>query len=142
MKLSRTVVVDKPRELVFDYLADFTTTQEWDPGTISTVRTSGDGTVATSYLNTSRFLGRTTQLTYVVEEFVENEHIRLRGTNRTVTAVDTITFSGSERTEVTYTAEFSFRGPARYLAPLFAPAFTRLGDRAREGMLAALNRLG
>jgi alkanesulfonate monooxygenase SsuD/methylene tetrahydromethanopterin reductase-like flavin-dependent oxidoreductase (luciferase family) len=37
MRLQQTVVVDKPLEDDFAYLADFTTTTEWDPGTVKTV---------------------------------------------------------------------------------------------------------
>ena len=70
MKIVRTITVAKPVHLVFAYLSDFTTTTEWDPGTIRTTRASGDGGVGTEYLNTSKFLGRETQLTYVVEELV------------------------------------------------------------------------
>ena len=66
MKLHKTVVVEKPLDAVFGYLSDFTTTTEWDPGTVTTVTQHGDGGVGTTYLNTSTFLGRTTQLTYVV----------------------------------------------------------------------------
>ena len=91
MRLQKTVVVDKPLDAVFDYLADFTTTTEWDPGTVVTVNHHGDGGVGTTYLNTSTFLGRETQLTYVVREFVPGERIRLRGENKTVIAVDTMT---------------------------------------------------
>ena len=43
MRLQKTVVIDKPRDAVFDYLADFTTTTEWDPGTVVTVNHHGDG---------------------------------------------------------------------------------------------------
>ena len=66
MKLLKTVVVGKPLDAVFGYLSDFTTTTDWDPGTVTTVRRHGNGGVGTTYLNTSTFLGRTTQLTYVV----------------------------------------------------------------------------
>ena len=38
---------------MFAYLSDFTTTNEWDPGTVSTERVSGDGGVGTTYHNTS-----------------------------------------------------------------------------------------
>ena len=105
MRLERSVRVDIPVRRAFDYLADFTTTTEWDPGTLSTVRCAGDGGVGTTYRNTSRFLGRETALIYVVEELVTDERIRLRGENTTVIAMDTMTFrqSGSG-TEVTYTA--------------------------------------
>ena len=142
MRLRRTVVIDKPRDAVFDYLSDFTTTTEWDPGTVLTVNHHGDGRAGTTYLNTSTFLGRKTQLTYVVREFVPGELIRLRGENKTVTAVDTMTFRSIEAgTEVTYTAEFTFKGPSRLLAPLLKPAFELLGNHAQAGMRKALCQL-
>ena len=142
MKLERTVTVQKPLDEVFAYLSDFTTTTEWDPGTVKTVRTSGDGTFGTEYQNTSTFAGRQTELTYVVVDLVPNRHITLRGENKTVIAQDTMTFreTGSE-TEVTYTADFTFKGITKFIAPLMRPAFTRLGNEAEAGMAAALERL-
>ena len=69
---------------MFGYLSDFTTTTEWDPGAVTTVKQHGDASVGTTYLNTSTFLGQTSQLTYVVQELVSGERIRLRGENKTV----------------------------------------------------------
>ena len=142
MRLRKTVTVDKPVDKVFAYLSDFATTTEWDPGTVQTIRIAGDGAVGTQYRNTTRFAGRETQLTYVVHELVPNQRIALRGENTTVIAHDTMTFrtSGSG-TEVTYTADFTFKGLTRYLAPLLKPAVNRLGDRAEAGMRDALARL-
>jgi hypothetical protein len=77
MRLQKTVVIDKPRDAVFDYLSDFTTATEWDPGTVLTVNHHGDGGTGTTYLNTSTFLGRKTQLTYIVREFIPGKRIRL-----------------------------------------------------------------
>ena len=142
MKLLKTVVVENPLDVVFGYLSDFTTTTDWDPGTVTTVRRHGDGGVGTTYLNTSTFLGRATQLTYIVREFIPGKRIRLRGENKTVIAVDTMTFRSVDAgTEVTYTAEFTFKAPARLLAPLLRPAFERLGKQAQAGMRKALNQL-
>ncbi len=142
MRLQKTVVVDKPLDEVFAYLADFTTTTEWDPGTVTTVLQRGDGSVGTTYLNTSTFAGRQTQLTYVVREFVPDERIRLRGENDTVVAVDTMSFRKVETgTEVTYEADFTFKGPTRFLTPLLRPALERLGRQAQAGMREALSRL-
>ena len=142
MKLLKTVVVGKPLDAVFSYLSDFTTTTDWDPGTVTTVRRHGNGGVGTTYLNTSTFLGRTTQLTYIVREFIPGKRIRLRGENKTVIAVDTLTFRPvASGTEVTYAAEFTFKGPSRFLAPLLRPAFERLGKQAQAGMRQALNQL-
>jgi NAD(P)-dependent dehydrogenase (short-subunit alcohol dehydrogenase family) len=142
MRVQKTVIVDKPLDAVFGYLSDFTTTTEWDPGTVATVNRHGDGGVGTAYLNTSRFLGRETQLTYIVREFVSGKRIQLRGENKTVIAVDTLTFrSVASGTEVTYAAEFTFKGPSRFAAPLLKPAFERLGNEAEAGLCKALNRL-
>ncbi len=142
MKLLRTIVVDKPLKAVFDYLSDFTATTDWDPGTVITVREDGDGGIGTTYLSTSRFLGRTTQLTYIVEDVVDQRLIQLRGENKTVTAVDVITFRPvASGTEVTYAAEFTFKGLSRFTVPLLKSAFKRLGNEAEGGMREALNQL-
>jgi hypothetical protein len=50
MRLLRTVVVENPLGAVFDYLSDFTTTTQWDPGTVTTVRQHGNGGIGTTYL--------------------------------------------------------------------------------------------
>jgi hypothetical protein len=63
MRMRKTVVTDKPLGRVFDYLSDFTTTTDWEPGTVATVRQQGDGGVGTTYLNSSEFLGTQQALT-------------------------------------------------------------------------------
>lgn len=47
MVIARTVTVDPPVDQVFRYLSAFTTTGEWDPGTVRTTREEGDGGVGT-----------------------------------------------------------------------------------------------
>lgn len=142
MKIRKIVRVQKPIEAVFAYLSDFTTTTQWDPGTVVTIRNSGDGSIGTEYLNTSTFAGRQTQLKYVVKEFIPNQRIGLRGENKTVIAYDTMSFRqiGTE-TEVTYTADFTFKGITRLLAIFLTPAFAQLGNKAEVGMAHALNQL-
>ena len=133
--IRRTVTVDRPLAEVWEFLADFTTTEEWDPGTVRTTRRSGDGGVGTVYDNVSKFAGRETKLVYTVEA-VEPEHmIKLKGENKAVTATDTMTFTGNaERTIVEYVAVFDFHGLLRFAAPLMAPLFKKLGDNAAEGI--------
>lgn len=142
MEIGRTVTTTKPIDQVFAYLGDFTTTTDWDPGTVVTTREEGDGGVGTRYRNVSRFLGRQTELTYVVEQLEPGRMVRLRGENRSVVAEDTMTFSPtpSGGTTVTYRARFSFKGVIRLAAPLLAPAFRRLGDEAERGLQHALDR--
>lgn len=142
MKLVRSVTVAASPKKVFDYLSDFTSTTEWDPGTVSTVRVSGDGGVGTVYENRSRLAGRESALTYVVTEIRPPESITLRGHNDSVVAVDTMTFeSVGKGTRVTYTAHFAFKGVAKLAAPFLRPAFKKLGDQAEAGLQEHLGRL-
>jgi uncharacterized protein YndB with AHSA1/START domain len=146
MQITRTVETSAPIEKVFAYLTDFTHTNEWDPGTVRTVRKAGDGGVGTVYDNTSSFMGRKTRLEYVVTEHVPESRFVLEGNNKTVRAVDTMTFTKTTGgTKVTYNADFTFKGVTRYLAvltsPVLALAFKRLGDEAEEGMRTALEGL-
>ena len=144
VKIVRTVATDRPIAEVFAYLSDFTSTEEWDPGTLRTTRESGDGGVGTRYRNVSRFLGRETELTYVVEESAPPRRLRLRGENDTLMAHDTMTLSEvpGGGTELTYRADFAFKGAARLVAPLLAPALRRLGNEAETGLKSALASLG
>ena len=142
VSVQRTIAVAEPIDVVFSYLSDFTTTTEWDPGTVRTERLSGTGGVGTTYRNTSRFLGRTVHLTYIVEEFVDSQLLRLRAIHNGLTALDTMTFrTTAGGAEVSYTANFSFTGPIWLLAPMLKPALERLASRAGTGMRVALNRV-
>ncbi|NGZ99852.1 hypothetical protein G5V59_04825 [Nocardioides sp. W3-2-3] len=67
--VERTITVPKPVSVVWDYLSDFTNTEEWDPPTVSTTRTSGDGGVGTTYKNVSSMLGHETEVDYEVVRF-------------------------------------------------------------------------
>lgn len=143
MKIDRTLHVRSPVAQVFNYLADFTTTQEWDPGTVRTRRISGDGGVGTRYHNVSRFLGRRTELEYVVDELQEPRLIKLRGRNSSVTAQDIMELAAEPEggTVVRYRAQFAFHGVARLATPLLRPALRRLGDRAARQLGATLEAL-
>ncbi len=127
---------------VFDYLADFTTTTEWDPGTVQTTLASGHGGVGTTYLNRSRFAGRVSELTYTVIEYDAPRLIRLRGANASVTAIDTISIeTKGSSSVVTYEAAFTFRGIAKLASPFMGRAFAKLRDEAERGLREALDAL-
>lgn len=138
--IERTIHSPRSCDEVFAYLSDFTTTTDWDPGTIRTTLVSGTGGIGTRYRNVSRFRGRTTELSYTVTEHDPPFRVRLRGENRTVVAEDTMTITPDPAggCDVTYRAEFTFKGVARVVAPLLAGAFRRLGDEAGSGLHTAL----
>lgn len=140
--IRRTVRTQASPEQVFAYLSDFTRTEEWDPGTVSTERVWGDGSVGTRYRNVSRFLGRRTELEYTVIDLDEGTMVRLCGENRSVTAIDTMTITpDGEGSRVEYTAEFDWKGVAKVAAPLLGPALAKLGDEAEEGLQQSLDAL-
>lgn len=146
MDIDRTVVTPTSRATAFAYLADFTNTEEWDPGTVRTRLVIGDGGVGTRYANTSKFLGRSIDLEYLVTEYVPNERIVLQARTGSVTTTDTMEFA-DEGTgpdagcRVRYHAQFDFKGLIRFVAPLSAPAFKRLGDEAERKLQTVLDRL-
>ncbi|MGM0386406.1 MAG: SRPBCC family protein [Actinomycetota bacterium] len=139
--LERTVTTTAPPEKVFPYLADFTNAVEWDAGTVSCTRLSGDGGVGTRYRNVSKFAGREIELIYTVETLDEPTFV-IVGSNATTTSEDTIVVrphgTGSE---VTYTAKFTFSGVARILEPFLGPFLKKLGDELVPSMKTALDRL-
>ncbi len=143
MRVERTVTTDRPIEVVYAYLSDFTHTTEWDPGTVRTEKIAGDGGVGTTYHNVSTFRGRETELVYTVVERVENARIALEGVNKTLTALDSMTFAptASGGTTVTYAADFTFKGIAKVAAPFLRGAFDHLGDEAQAGLQKSMDAL-
>lgn len=144
--IERTVAVDRPLPAVWDYLSDFRSSNDWDPGTVRTEVAQGDGGIGTVYHNVSRFLGREVEVDYTVTRLEPQQRLDLEGGNKTVKLHDTMTFrdtsSGDRsRTEVTYTARFDFQGVARLAAPLMGPALKKLGDEAEEGLRRELGKL-
>ncbi|MCW2840784.1 MAG: polyketide cyclase [Aeromicrobium sp.] len=117
-------------EDVFDYLSDFENTGEWDPGTVETRRTSGDGGIGTTYDNRSTFAGREVELTYETIGFDRPTFFSARGRNKSSTATDSLTFTrDGDRTQIHYRADFQFHGVVRYVAPLVVkPKLDALAD--------------
>jgi carbon monoxide dehydrogenase subunit G len=144
MHVERTFTVTTPIETVFDYLADFTHTNEWDPGTVETRRTSGDGGVGTTYANTSEFIGRKTDLTYETLTHERPTRLVFRGKNKTATATDTLTFSPTgdgPSTQVHYRADFEFGFPISLVAPLVVkPKLDKLADETVEQLSRMLQK--
>lgn len=140
--VERTITVNTPLDRVWDYLSDFTTSQEWDPPSVSTTRTSGDGGVGTTYHNVSKFLGMETEVDYVVTELVERERLQLVGDAGSIQLVDTMTFeSTGDTTSVTYHAQFDPTGAAKLAAPLMPAALKLLADKVADSLKEHLDRL-
>lgn len=139
--MERTVRGRKSAAEAFDYLADFTTTTQWDPGTVSTDRISGNGGPGTEYHNVSRFAGRTSEVHYTVVELDPGKQIVLAGKNSSVHLKDTITVrpegTGSV---VTYRVEFTFQGLLALASPFLRSSVRKLVDAGADGLQQALDR--
>jgi uncharacterized protein YndB with AHSA1/START domain len=147
--IERTIHTDASPEQVWDFLSDFTTTEQWDPPTRSTRRVEGLGGVGTRYHNVSHVMGRDIDIDYTVVEAVPPHRLQLHGSSSSMTMVDTISLAprsaddgaGTRGTVVTYRAEFRPEGMARIAAPVLPRVLERIGDDAAERMAQCLRAL-
>jgi uncharacterized protein YndB with AHSA1/START domain len=140
--IERTITVPGSAEEVYAYLADFTTTEEWDPPTQTTELLSGDGGVGTRYRNVSKFLGKETETVYTVVTLDPPRRLELTGDTTSMTLHDTITVEDhGDEVRVTYRAEFHPEGALKLATPLLPPALKALGDSAAGQMEECLRRL-
>lgn len=140
--VQRTVTVSTPVDKVWAYLSDFTTTEDWDPPTVRTVRTSGEGGVGTTYKNVSKVLGKEREVDYLVTAFEVERKFQLAGKASGLELLDTITFEPSgEGTSVTYHSEFRPLGAARLATPLLPVGLKILADQVEASLEAKLSAL-
>lgn len=140
--LERTVTTSATPDAVFPYLVDFRNATEWDSGTVSCDRVSGDGAPGTVYRNVSTFMGNEVELEYTTETVAEPQFV-ITGRNETTTSHDTITVTPGPAggTTVVYRAEFTFTGLARFAGPLLKPFLEKLGNDTAAQLKSALDRL-
>ncbi|WP_370288830.1 SRPBCC family protein [Nocardioides sp.] len=140
--IERTITVDQPLDVVWDFLTDFTTTEQWDPPTVTTQRVSGDGGVGTVYRNVSSMLGKEVEVEYTVAEIQPRSLFRLAGTTTAMDLLDTMRFEQTPAgVQITYIAEFHPRGAAKLATPLMPLGLKKIGDDAAQSMQETLARL-
>ena len=133
--IERTIMTDAPPNRVWEYLSDFTTSEEWDPVTTSTVREHGDGGIGTVYRNVGRILGQELEIEYTVVEHDAPHLLRLHGSSTSLELEDTILVErASSGTAVTYRAEFSPQDAVTFAVPLMPLALKNLADDTAESL--------
>ncbi len=142
VSVQRTFTVNKPLDLVVDYLKDFSRAAQWDPGTeLCTRQDAGPVREGSTWLNVSVFLGRRSELTYRLER-LERDRLTFVGHNTAADSTDELTFSAADgATSITYRAQIRFHGPAKLASPLLRLAFERLADKVAAQMSAVINAL-
>jgi hypothetical protein len=95
-----------------------------------------------TWTNTSKVLGRETQLQY---ELVtrQPDHVVLQGSNKTADSTDDIGVTGLDggRSRIRYEATITFKGAARVADPLMQLVFKKVADDTVRDMTAALTRV-
>ena len=140
--VTRTFTVNPSPPVVLDYLKDFSHAEQWDPGTETCTRNdTGPVQVGSTWHNTSKIAGATTELTYELTR-LDDDGLQFVGTNETATSTDTITVrphgTGSE---LTYEAVIEMSGAAKLATPLVKVVFEKIGSETEGDMVEVLNSL-
>jgi Polyketide cyclase / dehydrase and lipid transport len=140
--LRESIEVEQDQREAFDAVADFSSSQRWDPGVVSArrVRDGHDSPtgVGAEYRLTVTFRGRESEMTYRTVGYEPPLEVVLEGVGPRIAATDTIRFEplDSGGTRVDYTADLRLTGAARIAEPFMRGAFRAMGSRALAGMHA------
>lgn len=124
----------------FDYTADFTNIENWDPGVASSIRTdAGDLGVGSSFDLMVKFGSRQSPMKYTISHFDPPHRVVLEGEGATLTAIDDIRFTRVEGgTQISYTADLHFQGFMRLVAPFIGKTLDKVGRKALDGLAERL----
>lgn len=124
----------------FEYLATFSNAAEWDPGvSCGEALQAGPPQVGSVYRLGIPLAGWTATFDYRVVEIHRPRTVVLRADHRLARSTDTITVEpASNGSLVHYHAELEPRGLLCLLGPLVARNLQKIGDRAADGLRAAL----
>ncbi|MDH4147056.1 MAG: SRPBCC family protein [Acidimicrobiia bacterium] len=125
----------------FAYLADLSNFASWDPGVEAAVQVQGDGPGPNAAFDvTVKGIGRSLTLRYHTVRYEPPTAIVARAQSRLLTSFDTITVrEDGAGSMVTYEAELTLNGLLGLGDRLLGLAFERIGDRAAEGLVGALD---
>ena len=96
------------------------------------------GGVGSKYHAVAEFRGKRQPIDYVVTE-LGADRIVLRGENKTVISVDTISVAGRVRLRGQLPGRVHPEGAAKLAKPFVRPMFEKLGDPAADGMRKRLD---
>ena len=129
-----------PIDETFAYVADFATSQVWDPGVATAHRIdSAPIGVGTRYRLGVRLGGRVAPMEYRITVFEPPTRVVLIGSGSGVSAIDDIRFERTEAgTRIDYTADIRLGGVLRLIQPFLGRTFARIGRDAAAGMARTL----
>ena len=140
--VEREITTSCRRERAFDFVADFSTTQEWDPG-IQTAKRLGDRPigVGSRFELVSRFGSTEQTIVYEITAYDRPSSVTFVGESKTFRGTDVISFSEDDAggTRVTYVADLGLKGPMALAMPFIRGRLDAMSDDAVDGLRRALD---
>jgi carbon monoxide dehydrogenase subunit G len=135
-RLLVTIDVPDDPKAVFDYLVDFSNTEEWDPGVLEAERLDGGKVdLASRFRVVVSFFGASSEFTYRVTKYERPYRFRIEGSNGIVISEDDVAITPvAGGTRVTYDASLQLPLYLRPLDPLLQAAFQWASRASVAGM--------
>jgi len=139
-RLRETTISQVPLEDAFAYTADFDNIEDWDPGVAKSSQIGSEPIgVGTAFDVLVAFGSRRIPMVYTITEYDQPHRVVFVGEGSMLTAVDTIEFAAKmEGTEITYTADLTFKGIAKLFTPFMGAKLNDVGTNAVDGLTTAL----
>ena len=139
--VEREITTTCRRERAFDFVADFSTTQEWDPGIQAATRL-GDRPigVGSRFELVSRFGSTEQTIVYEIAAYDRPASMTFVGEGKTFRGTDVISFSEDPAgTRVTYVADLGLKGLTALAMPFLRGKLDAMSDDAVDGLRQALD---
>ena len=140
--ITRSLQVERSVEDTYNYLADFSSTEQWDINVITAAKlTAGLPSVGTRFSLVAKSGGSKVPVDYEIAELEPNRFIRLKGEAKNFSLVDSINLSAIDdsSTKIDYHIEVDFHAGIGRVAELFPSTLDPMTDSAFDGLIRALN---
>jgi hypothetical protein len=146
--LREIIEVDVPVGEAFAAVADFSSSERWDPG-VAKARlvkpgAGADAGVGAEYALTVTFRGKPSKMTYTTTAYAAPRRVVLEGVGAKLRAIDTIEFEPTESggTRINYMADLRLIVAAKIAGPFLGGACEEMGNEAITGMRSWLEAGG
>lgn len=140
MRIVQSIQIDRPIEVVYHYLRDFSTVVEWDHSVITAEKISaGQPDIGSQFDVSLKLAGKLLQCRYEITELRAPELIRLTGKMGQQTLLDCIELSAldTHRTQLHYQLDIVDADPGLG-SKLLKPILDRYGKKTMQTLKAAL----
>lgn len=145
LPLVREIQIQRPVDSCFRYLADFATSEQWDPGVRRAEKlTPGAPREGSRFALRLDVLGREVPADYELRELHVDHKLVLSGSGPGFQVTDRMEFiaSSRDRTRLRYQALMELDWAPAAMRPVLGPWGERLADAAMRGLISALEQDG